>query len=168
VNKPRDMLEFFRRTAPEQGDAPPPQEPPALEPTTRMLVLRRSQAVVAGAAAVAAVVLAFVLGYAAGSPGDAAALPGVWAIRAKVFGSDGAGPGNARLVKEQLEKMDLGDEVTLLDVPSQGQVVVAVGSWLSNPAGRKDAVALRDRVRAIKNQSQAAPFADADFWPVKR
>ena len=42
MTRPRDMLEFFHRSAPER--APDASSSPELEPTTRMLVLRRSQA----------------------------------------------------------------------------------------------------------------------------
>ncbi|HEX5137125.1 MAG TPA: hypothetical protein VFY93_09145 [Planctomycetota bacterium] len=163
MNKPRDMLEFFRRSTPEQADAPSPP-PPSLEPTTRMLVLRRSQAIVVVAAAGAALVLAFVLGLAIGGAGGDA--PGLFVIRAVSYADDAQGNAAAQKVKEQIEKLDLGEEVHVLE--SDGRTVVAVGSWLSDPQGRKEARALRDRLRALKNATQAAPFADADFVPMKR
>jgi len=162
VNKPRDMLEFFRRSAPDRVEATP--SAPTLEPTTRMLVLRRSQALVAGAAAIAALVLAFLLGYAAGAPGGD--LPEVFVIRAADYGGDDQGMGHARKVKEQLEKMNLGDEVKVLE--SEGRTVVTVGSWLSDPEGSAEARALRDKLRGLKDSTQAMPFASAEFWRMKR
>ncbi len=158
------MLEFFRRSTP--ADAVPS---PALEPTTRMLVLRRSQAVVAGAVAIAALLLAFLVGHAVGaSGGDDALGPEVYVIRAVAYGDDGKGEGFARRMKEQLEKMDLGEEVRIFQVPSESRTVVTVGSWLSDPEGSKDAVALRDKLRGLKDSNQAMPFADAAFWRMKR
>jgi hypothetical protein len=166
VNKPRDMLEFFRRSAPEQADAPPLRP---LEPTTRMLVLRRSQAVVVLAAAAAALLLAFLLGHAFGaSRSDVATGPEVFVIRAASYAGDEQGASYARKVKEMIEKLDLGEEVHVLDVESEGRTVVTVGSWLTKPEGRKDARALLEKLRALKNNTQAAPFADAEFWLMKR
>jgi len=168
VNKPRDMLEFFRRAAPGDVDAPPP--PPALEPTTRMLVLRRSQAVVAIVAAAAALLLAFLLGHAVGASGGgegAQPAPGMFVIRAATYKGDQR-MDFARSMKQQLEKMDLGDEVQVLEVPSESSTVVAVGSWFSSPEERKEARALRDKLRGMKDSTQATPFSDADFWRMKR
>jgi hypothetical protein len=157
------MLEFFRRSAPEQEGAP---LPPQLEAMPRMLVLRRSQAVVVLAAAAAALVLAFLLGLAlGGSKGDGAG-PEVYVIRAADYPAGEQGQTHARKMKEQLEKLDLGEEVHVLE--SGDLTVVAVGSWLSNPVGRKDALALRDKLRAVKDANKATPFADAEFWPMKR
>lgn len=166
MNKPRDMLEFFRRSAPEDPAAP---APPQLEATTRMLVLRRSQAVVVLAAAAATLVLAFLLGHALGTSRPATARQSeVFVIRAASYASGEQGVAVARKVKEEIEKLDLGEEVHVLDVESEGRTVVTVGSWLSNPEGRKEARALRTKLRAVKNTTQAAPFADADFWLMKR
>lgn len=160
------MLEFFRRSAPADADAAPSQQ---LEPTTRMLVLRRSQAVVAGAVAIAALLLAFLVGHAVGgAKGDEALGPPVYVIRAVAYGDDEKGAGFARKMKEQLEKMGLGEEVSVLEVPSESSTVVAVGSWLSDPQGSKDAVALREKLRGLKDNTQAMPFADAAFWRMKR
>jgi hypothetical protein len=160
------MLEFFRRSAPEQDDAPPP---PSLQPTPRMLVLRRSQAVVAVAAGAAALVLAFVLGLAVGGPGDAGAEgTEVFVIRAASYGGDAPGAAFARKMKAEIEKLDLGEEIHVLEVPSEGRTVVTVGSWIANPEGRKEARAVRDKLRSVKDATQSAPFADADFWPMKR
>jgi len=162
------MLEFFRRGATADPAAPSSRE---LEPTTRMLVLRRSQAVVAGAAAVAALLLAFLVGHAVGAGGRtdeaALALP-VYVIRAAEYGDDEKGKGFARTRKEQLDKMGLGQEVSILEVPSESRTVVAVGSWLSDPEGQKDAVALREKLRGIKDNNQGTPFAEAAFWRTKR
>ena len=162
------MLEFFRRSAPAESGAAPSS--PALEPTTRMLVLRRSQAVVAGAAAVAALLLAFLLGHAVGTSGGGseATGPGVYVIRAVSYADDEKGKDFARKMKEQLDRMDLGEEVGVLDVPSESYTVVTVGSWLSDPAGRKEARALRDKLRALKDSTQATPFANAEFWRMER
>jgi len=158
------MLEFFRRTAPEQADAPSSAPPPSLEPTPRMLVLRRSQAIVAIAAAGAALVLAFVLGLAIGGSGETPA--GIYVLRVVSRDADAQGRAYARQVKEQIEKLDLGEEVSVLE--SDGRAVVVVGSWFSNPEGRKEARALRDRLRAVRDATQATPFSDADFSLMKR
>jgi len=166
VNKPRDMLEFFRRAAPADADAPPP--PPALEPTTRMLVLRRSQAVVAMVAAAAALLLAFLLGHAVGaSGGGEAPLPEMFVIRAATYKGE-LGKGHAQSMKQQLEKMDLGDEVQVLEVPSESSTVVTVGSWFTNPEERKEARALLGKLRGLRDSEQATPFSDAEFWRMKR
>ena len=109
MNKPRDLLEFFRRTSPAEPEGAPA---PSLQPTTRMLVLRRSQVIVASAVAVAALLLAFLVGHAFGSAGAFKA--DVYVIRAAEYGDDEKGQGSARKLKEQLEKMDLGDEVHFL------------------------------------------------------
>lgn len=170
MTKPRDMLEFFRRTSSPSTEAVPSS--PSLEPTTRMLVVRRSQAVVAIVAAVAALLLAFLLGHAVGASGKSEALdaaPEVYVIRAIAYSDDLKGSDSAQRVKTQLERMDLGEEVVLWQVPSESRTVVTVGSWLGNPAGRKEACALRDKLRGVKDKStQSAPFADADFWRMKR
>jgi hypothetical protein len=160
------MLEFFRRSAPEQEGAPPPR---VLEPTTRMLVLRRSQAVVVLVAAAATLVLAFVLGHALGAAGgDAPKGPDVFVIRAAAYDGDAQGASYARKVKEQIESLGLGEEVNVLEVESEGRTVVTVGAWLTDPEGKKEARALREKLRALKNDKQAAPFADAEFWLMKR
>jgi hypothetical protein len=161
------MLEFFRRGATADPAAPSRE----LEPTTRMLVLRRSQAVVAGAAAVAALLLAFLVGHAVGAGGrtdEAVLAVPVYVIRAAEYGDDEKGKGFARTRKEQLDKMGLGKEVSILEVPSESRTVVAVGSWLSDPEGQKDAVALREKLRGIKDNTQGTPFAGAAFWRMKR
>ncbi len=167
MTRPRDMLEFFRRSAPEKAQE---RSSPELEPTTRMLVLRRSQAVVAAAAAVAALLLAFLVGHMVGANGGAAdALAHeVYVLRAVAYGDDAEGKGFARRMKEQLEKMDLGEEISVLEVPSESRTVVAVGSWLSDPAGSKDARALREKLRGLKDSKQATPFSGAEFWLMKR
>ncbi len=161
------MLEFFRRSAPQDADATPS---PDLEPTTRMLVLRRSQAVVAGAVAVAALLLAFLVGHAVGSAGggEEALGPGVYVIRAVAYDDDEKGADFARKMKEQLDKMGLGEEVSVLEVPSESKTVVAVGSWFLDPQGSKDAVALREKLRVLKDSKQATPFAGAAFWRMTR
>ncbi len=161
------MLEFFRRSAPERGQA---EASPALEPTTRMLVLRRSQAVVAAAVAVVSLLLAFLVGHMVGAKGGAAdaAAPEVYVLRAVSYGADEKGKGFARKMKEQLEKMDLGEEVSVVEVPSESSTVVAVGSWLSDPAGSKDARALREKVRGLRDSTQSTPFSGAEFWLMKR
>jgi len=165
VNKPRDMLEFFRRSAPEQVEAPPP---PQLQPTTRMLVLRRSQAVVVLVAGAATLVLAFLLGLAFGGSGGGATGPEVFVLRAADYAAGEEGRSHARKMKEEIEKLDLGEEVQVLDVESEGRTVVAVGSWLTNPVGRKEAIALREKLRAVKDATKATPFAGAEFWRMKR
>jgi hypothetical protein len=163
------MLEFFRRSAPEKAEPSERAPAPALEPTTRMLVLRRSQAIVAAAAAVAALLLAFLVGHAVGgSGGDGGAPAEVYVIRAVEFGDDETGVSSARRTKEQLDKLNLGDEIQILHVPSRSRTVVAVGSWLSNPLGSKDACDLRDKLRGTKDVKQATPFASADFWKMER
>jgi hypothetical protein len=131
-----------------------------------MLVLRRSQAVVVLVGAAAALLLAFLLGHAVGASGGDATGTEVFVIRAASYPGGEQGESHARKVKEQIEKLDLGEEVHVLE--SEGRTVVTVGSWLSDPEGRKEARALRDRLRALKNNTQAAPFAGAEFWPVKR
>lgn len=170
MTKPRDMLEFFRRTSSPSTEAVPSS--PALEPTTRMLVVRRSQAVVAIAAAAAALLLAFLLGHAVGASGKgetADVAPEVYVIRAIAYSDDQRGSDSAQRVKSQLERMDLGEEVGLWQVPSESRTIVTVGSWLGDPAGRKEACALRDKLRGVKDKgTQSAPFADAEFWRMKR
>jgi len=162
------MLEFFRRASTPDD----PTSGPSLEPTPRMLVLRRSQAIVAGAAAVAALVLSFLLGLAAGSAGGdqpAAAVPDVYVLRAAEYGNDEKGWGLAQAVKEQLDRMNLGEEVALVRDAGANRTVVAVGVWLEDPGRRKEALALRDRLRSIKDErTREAPFANADFWRMKR
>jgi hypothetical protein len=161
------MLEFFRRTAP--ADAAPP--PPELEPLPRMLVLRRSQAVVAIVACGFALLLAFLLGHAVGAPGrsDDALAPDVYVIRAAAYRDDDQGKIAAESVRQQLERLDLGEEIGLRHVPSERTTVVTVGSWLTNPEASKVARALRDRLRALKDRgTQQAPFAEADFWLIRR
>jgi hypothetical protein len=162
------MLEFFRRSAPER--APDASSSPELEPTTRMLVLRRSQAVVAAGAALAALLLAFLVGHVVGTKGDVAeaVVPEVYVLRAVAYADDEKGRGFARKMKEQLEKMDLGEEISVLEVPSESRTVVAVGSWLKDPARSKDARALREKLRGLKDSTQATPFSDAEFWLMKR
>jgi hypothetical protein len=161
------MLEFFRRASTAEPEEAPS---PGFEPTTRMLVLRRSQAIVAGVAAVAALLLAFLLGMMAGGGDDAAnAAPQVYVIRAVAYGDDDQGRAYAQSVREQLERMDLGQEVGIYRVPSESRTVVTVGSWLVNPAERKEARALRDRLRGIKDErTRETPFASAEFWPMRR
>jgi hypothetical protein len=160
------MLEFFRRASTAEPDEAPS---PAFEPTTRMLVLRRSQAIVAAVAAAAALVLAFLLGLLAGGGEEAAAAPEVYVIRAVTYGDDDQGRAYAKSVREQLEKMDLGQEVSVFRVPSESRTVVTVGSWLVDPAGRKEARDLRDRLRGIKDErTRETPFASAEFWRMRR
>jgi hypothetical protein len=164
------MLEFFRRSAPAESGAPSSSSSSALEPTTRMLVLRRSQAVVAGCAAAAALLLAFLVGHAVGASGGGDVVPGpeVYVIRAVSYADDDKGRSFARTMKEHLEQMDLGEEVGVVQVPSESHTVVTVGSWLSDPAGRKEARALREKLRALKDKTQAMPFANAEFWRMER
>jgi hypothetical protein len=154
------MLEFFRRA----GTSPEPEAPgaPRLEPTTRMIVVRRSQAVVAAMIAAAALLLVFLLGHAVGAAGGSDAAANVYVIRAAAYGDDEQGRTFARSVKEQLEKMDLGEEVGVVRVAGENRTVVTVGAWLADPAGRKEARALRDKLRAIKE------LANADFWRMGR
>jgi hypothetical protein len=163
------MLEFFRRAAPERPDEPAPSAP-SLEPTTRMLVLRRSQAIVAGCAAAATLLLAFLVGHAVGSSGGDSGVVAreVFVIRAVAYGDDEQGLSFARKTKEELDKLNLGDEVQVVRVPSESRTVVAVGSWLSDPLTRKDARDLRDKLRAWRDTTKATPFANADFWRMER
>jgi len=162
------MLEFFRRASSPEDVA----QGPALEPTPRMLVLRRSQAIVAGAAAVAALVLFFLLGMAVGSAGGGetvGAAPDVYVLLAAHYGDDEKGRGLAKAVKDQLDRLNLGEEVAVVRDAAGNRMVVAVGAWLEDPGSRKEAIALRDRLRSIKDErTREAPFAGADFWRMKR
>ena len=71
-------------------------------------------------------------------------------------------------VKEQLDRRNLGEEVLVYRVPSEKSTVVTVGSWLANPEGRKEALALRDLLRGLKDAAGGTPFAGADFWRMKK
>jgi len=172
TKKPSDMLDFLR------GD-PTVDEVPREEvaPTTRMVVLRRSQVAVAAAVAGLGMILAFVLGLALGG-GDAAtdratgkatggaAMP-VWVIRVASYKDTDQGRGIARSVARQLEQLG---EVSLQTIPSQGQVVVTLGSWLKDPSRDDEAAtALLQRVRTMRDrQGGDRPFASALFWSIQR
>lgn len=169
TKKPQDLLEFFRRATAEEPESAPLPEPAAPEPgpTRRMVLVRPTQIAVAGAAAVLLVVLAFLLGLRAGGGAEAAPGTGVWVVRVITYGDTENGRIQARVMAAELERQGLG-EVTLQPIESKGHLVVALGAWLQDPRHNADAAALRDRVRAIKDERGGAPFQKADFWRIER
>ncbi len=171
VKRPKDPLEFFRRTSGEQdlGPVGPGSE---LESTPRMLVLRRSQAVVAMAAAAVALLAAFLLGRGLGG-GEAEDAPlgnvGVWVIRVVSYEDNERGRRYAKTVMSQLERLRLGDEVNLRRIGSTNKLAVTVGSWLQHPQGEAGADKLLGRVKSIQGRdSNERPFASADYWRIVR
>jgi len=173
--KPQDLLEFLRRSSPEDpapGMRPEPA-PPSLEPTPRMLVLRRSQLIVAGVATALAVVLAFLLGLALGGAGEgepavAGALAGPWVIRVVTYKDTEAGRKMAKSVQAQLERLLLR-EVSQQYIPSQEKVVVTIGAWVHPPERFAPARELRRKIRGLSDsRTEKSPFQDADFWRIRR
>lgn len=171
---PQDMLEFLRRQT--GGPETPPLEPerpaeapPPMERTPRMLVLRRSQAIVAGVAALLLVLLAFLVGRAAGTRGalEAGEARTVFVIRAITFPDSEQGRADARRVANALAAVD---QVTLHALARDGgqrDVVVAVGAWLQDPKDDPHARAALERVRATEIAGKR-DLASAYFWQIQR
>ena len=131
-----------------------------------MLVLRRSQVIVAAIAAGLALILVFVLGLALGGGDDPAETPigqRVWGIRVASYKR----VEDARVTQNLLQQLDL-DEVTLQRIPSQGLVVVMVGSWLSNPKRDARAVESLAKVQNLSARGKNRAFPDAQFWSIQR
>jgi hypothetical protein len=131
-----------------------------------MVLVRPSQILVAGAAAFLLVVLAFLVGRTSASR-PAAEGTGVWVIRVITYDDTENGRLAAKVVTADLEAQRLG-EVSLQPIPSKEKLVVGLGAWLSDPTRNADAAALRDRVRALRDQRGGAPFRNADFWRIER
>jgi len=165
--KPSDILDFLRRSSPEEL----PEPEPALEQTPRMVVLRRSQVVVAAAAGALALVLAFLLGLALGGSGDGsdegASDVGVWVLRVVTYRDDERGQEYAQSVKSQLIRRKLGDEVNLRRF-GEGQLAVTVGAWLQAPQDNPQAQSLKRDINEIQDRNGANPFKDAKFWLIRR
>ena len=167
LKKPQDLLEFFRRSS----GAPDPEALPELQKTPRMLVVRRSQAVVAAVSAGLALVLAFLLGLGlgGGSSEPVAAGGGLWVIRVMQYEDNEKGGVYAKTVGSQLERLDLGDEVHLRRVISDGKLVVTLGCWMRDPKGDARAEELLKKIKGIRGRGgQGQPFASADFWRIER
>jgi hypothetical protein len=124
LKKPQDLLEFFRRSS---GDRPEAAAPQDLEKTPRMLVVRRSQAVVAAVSAGLGLVLAFLLGLGLGgaSSDPAVAGGGLWVIKVVSYEDNDKGRRYTKTVMSQLERLDLGDEVNLSRVVSDGKLAAS-------------------------------------------
>lgn len=168
LKKPKDLLEFFRRSSENRPEAAAPQE---LEKTPRMLVVRRSQAVVAAVSAGLGLVLAFLLGLGlgGGSSEPAVAGGGLWVIKVVSYEDNEKGRRYAKTVMSQLERIDLGDEVNLRRVIGDRTLAVTLGCWIRNPKGDAHARKLLTKVQGIRGRGdQGQPFADADFWRIER
>ncbi|MHC5030485.1 MAG: hypothetical protein ACYTGI_02365 [Planctomycetota bacterium] len=168
LKKPQDLLEFFRRSS---GDRPEAAAPQDLEKTPRMLVVRRSQAVVAAVSAGLGLVLAFLLGLGLGgaSSDPAVAGGGLWVIKVVSYEDNDKGRRYTKTVMSQLERLDLGDEVNLSRVVSDGKLAVTLGTWRRRPHGDPRAQQLLDKVKGITGRAgQGQPFASADFWRIER
>ena len=181
--KPSDLLEFLRSSPsgeaaepspdaqePEARRAPaPPSSEPHLEKTPRMVVLRRSQVVVASVAVAFGIILAFLLGLAAASPGDslpAAIGARVWGLRIITYNDTESGRRQALATKKALQARKL-EEVTLQRVPSRGEIVVMLGAWLTDPT---DDLGQRELLATVKKLQQGGKiaFPDAYLWSIQR
>jgi len=167
LKKPKDLLEFFRRSSGEPESAAPRE----LERTPRMLVLRRSQAVVAAVSAGLGLVLAFLLGLGlgGGSSEPVAAGGGLWVIRVVSYENNDRGQRYTKTVMSQLERLGLGDEINLHRIISDQKLAVTLGCWIKRPHGDARAQGLLNKVKAIQGRGgQGQPFASADFWRIER
>lgn len=147
MNKPRDMLEFLRRTS--GGETAPVQPESRLEKAPRVLVLRRTQVMVAAASVGMGLLLAFLLGMAVA--GDGGQEP-EYVIRAASFSSETV----ANSVKKQLERHGFGP----VQVEADGG-----GSVVTVKADSRDVL---ERIRGIKDsRTGEAPFRDAALLRVR-
>jgi len=172
--KPQDLLEFLRRSSPEDRAPalrPDSAAPSSLEPTPRILVLRRSQLVVAGIVTALALALAFLLGTALGGGGEegsAAGVSGPWVIRVVTYQDTEEGRKMAKIVEAKLEQLHIG-EVSLQYIASQSKVVVTIGAWIHPPQRIAAAKELRRKIRDLSDsRTGTPPFQDADFWRIRR
>ena len=146
MNKPRDMLEFLRRTS--DGEPAQTKPEPELESTPRIFVLRRSQVVLAAVSVGLALLFAFLLGMAVGGHSDE---PG-YVIRAATFQNETV----AKRVKTQLEQRGFGP--VQVESGADGSVVTVMA----------DSQDVLERIRGIKDsRTGEAPFRDAAFLRVR-
>lgn len=171
TKRPQDMLEFFRRSTADPEPAIVVQDDPDLEETPRLLLVRRSQILIASAATLLAVILAFVLGMAAGGdeePPVTAEGVGGWVIRVISYKQGDNGLEYAKSVMGDLEKLGWG-EVTLQQIPSKQELVVTLGSWVHHPTRYKPARQLLDRIKKMDDKRTGRlPFEGAYFWRIGR
>lgn len=163
ARKARDLLELYRKVE------TPPDAVEHLEKTPRMLVLRQSQIVVAAVAGLLVIVLAYLIGLAAGGDGEAVpadAARGPWVLKVIDYADSESGRRKAQTVAGFLEKQGWG-EVTIQR--SGERVAVTLGAWVEHPTNYKPAKKLRNDVRALPDlQTGVKHFAEADFWRITR
>ncbi|MHC4137067.1 MAG: hypothetical protein ACYS0K_19105 [Planctomycetota bacterium] len=167
LKKPKDLLEFFRRSSGE----PEAAALQGLEKTPRMLVVRRSQAVVAAVSVGLGLVLTFLLGLGLGGGASepVAAGGGLWVIKVVSYEDSDTGGRFAKTVMSQLERLDLGDEVNLRRIIGDQKLAVTLGCWIRTPHGDARAQELLNKVRGIRGRGgQGQPFAGAAFWRIER
>ena len=136
------------------------------------MVFRRSQVIVAATAAGLGIILAFLIGMASGGeggePAETFGKVGVYTIRVIAYDNTETGQIRAKTLKGQLEQPGW-DEVLIERLDRDGKLLVTIGSWVSNPNTNKEAVALREKVRALRTQgSSKLQFEEAYFVRIKR
>jgi len=178
--RPRDILEFLRRTsgdepAVEVAPEPGPQRPPHVTVSSSdapMVVLRRSQVIVACVAAGLLIVLAFLLGLtSAGEGGEAAngaTASSLYTIKLIEYPATRNGEVNAKTLKAELERV-FDEDVTIQRLDRDRTLFVALGCWLSNPRENRQAQELLARVKKLAGRGSGdRPFEGAYFFPIKR
>ena len=168
---PADLLEFLRKSNEDEPAPMPIREAPRPERTVPMVVLRRSQVNVAAVAAGLALILVFLLGLGMGGDSEPEATSsisqGVWGIRVVSYKDTERGRVDARTTQNLLQRLDL-DEVTLQRIPSQGRLVVMVGSWLNDPRDNARAAEILAKVQNLSARGMNRAFPDAQIWSIQR
>jgi hypothetical protein len=168
--KPTDLLEFLRQSSEEERPVAAPIAPQG-ERTVSMLVLRRSQVIVALVVAGLFCLLVFLLGLGLGGGGEPEGLAplksSVWGIRLVTYKDTDSGRAEARATQKLLRTMDL-DEVTLQRIASKRQIVVMLGSWLSDPENLAGARQMLSKVQKLTVRGKNRAFPDAHFWSIQR
>ena len=104
-----------------------------------------------------------------GANDPVAAGGGLWVIRVMQYEDSDKGGVYAKTVTSQLERLDLGDEVNLRRVISDGKLAVTLGCWMQDPNGDARARELLEKIRGIRGRGgQDQPFAGAKFWRIER
>ena len=181
--RPRDSLEFLRRTGGEPPTAVESQHdrfvaaPIAVEPVVSddsgdPIELTRRQAVIAGVAVVLLSVLTFMIGFMVGenAPTEAgsAGTVRVWTIRVIEYDDTRSGEIAAQTWKAKIERL-AKDEVTIERLDRDRKLLVTLGSWLKNPNQSERALRLLAWVRNLEAKGRdKKPFASAYFYPIKR
>ncbi|MHC4952373.1 MAG: hypothetical protein ACYTGZ_00660 [Planctomycetota bacterium] len=182
-DKPRDILEFLRRTGQEPPEEPAelprarPSAAPPRAPTKNwggipeFVVLHRRQLAIAGVAAILLLVLAFLLGMVTGGgepEADAGRPVGVWTIRVIEYDNTRNGLIRAKSLAAELRRAGR-DEVTIQQLDGDRKLLVTLGSWLNNPKKSEEALSLLNWIRGREVHGRnRTPFSDAYFYRIKR